>query len=167
MSDTNPGALDGIRVLDLTRVLAGPLCAMMLGDMGADVIKVEPPGAGDDTRGWGPPFVSGESAYFLSANRNKRSITINLATPAGQKLAAALIAKAYSSRSSNRTCGVRAVTPPCPTPSVPPTSCSQVRRTSTSRQMRSMLENQGAGVRSCGLACFKTKSPPGVAGRDT
>jgi crotonobetainyl-CoA:carnitine CoA-transferase CaiB-like acyl-CoA transferase len=94
MSGDQIGALAGIRVLDLTRVLAGPLCTMMLGDMGADVIKVEPPGSGDDTRGWGPPFVSGESAYFLSANRNKRSITINLATPAGQKLVAALIAKA-------------------------------------------------------------------------
>jgi len=87
------GALAGIRVLDLTRVLAGPTCAMMLGDMGADVIKVEPPG-GDDTRGWGPPFVAGESAYFLSANRNKRSMTLNLAVPAGQKLLAALIGKA-------------------------------------------------------------------------
>jgi succinate--hydroxymethylglutarate CoA-transferase len=87
------GALAGIRVLDLSRVLAGPTCAMMLGDMGADVIKVEPPG-GDDTRGWGPPFVGDESAYFLSANRNKRSMTLNLAVPAGQKLLAALIGKA-------------------------------------------------------------------------
>ena len=87
------GALAGIRVLDLTRVLAGPTCTMMLGDMGADVIKVEPP-TGDDTRGWGPPFVEGEAAYFLSANRNKRSLTLNLAVPAGQKLLAALIRKA-------------------------------------------------------------------------
>jgi crotonobetainyl-CoA:carnitine CoA-transferase CaiB-like acyl-CoA transferase len=87
------GALAGIRVLDLTRVLAGPTCTMMLGDMGADVIKVEPP-TGDDTRGWGPPFVEGEAVYFLSANRNKRSITLNLAVPAGQKLLAALIRKA-------------------------------------------------------------------------
>src|SRR5579864_2983500 len=94
MSNDRNGALAGIRVLDLTRVLAGPLCAMMLVDMGADVIKVEPPGAGDDTRGWGPPFAAGESAYFVSANRNKRSITINLAVPAGQELVAALIAKA-------------------------------------------------------------------------
>jgi succinate--hydroxymethylglutarate CoA-transferase len=94
MSDDRNGALAGIRVLDLTRVLAGPLCAMMLGDMGADVIKVEPPGAGDDTRGWGPPFAAGESAYIVSANRNKRSVTINLAAAPGQKLAAALIAKA-------------------------------------------------------------------------
>lgn len=87
------GALAGIRVLDLTRVLAGPTCTMMLGDLGADVIKVEPP-TGDDTRGWGPPFVEGEAAYFLSANRNKRSLTLNLAVPAGQKLLAALIRKA-------------------------------------------------------------------------
>ena len=82
MSGEQGGALAGIRVLDLTRVLAGPLCAMMLGDMGADVIKVEPP-TGDDTRGWGPPFVAGESAYFLGLNRNKRSITLNLGAPPG------------------------------------------------------------------------------------
>src|SRR5262245_60256034 len=88
------GALAGIRVLDLTRVLAGPTCAMMLGDMGADVIKVEPPTGGDDTRGWGPPFAGGESAYFLGANRNKRSMTLNIAAPAGQKLLAELIGKA-------------------------------------------------------------------------
>jgi succinate---hydroxymethylglutarate CoA-transferase len=94
MSDTGQGALDGIRVLDLTRVLAGPLCAMMLGDMGADVIKVEPPGRGDDTRSWGPPFAAGESAYFLGANRNKRSMTLNLAVPAGRKVLAGLIGKA-------------------------------------------------------------------------
>ena len=94
MSDANNGALADIRVLDLTRVLAGPTCAMMLGDMGADVIKVEPPSGGDDTRGWGPPFAGGESAYFLAANRNKRSMTLNLAAPAGQKLLAGLIKKA-------------------------------------------------------------------------
>ena len=62
----------------LTRVLAGPVCAMMLGDMGADVIKVEPVASGDDTRSWGPPFVNGESAYFLGVNRNKRGMTLNL-----------------------------------------------------------------------------------------
>jgi CoA:oxalate CoA-transferase len=70
--------LDGIKVVDLTRVLAGPYCTMMLADMGADVVKVERPGAGDDTRGFGPPFVNGESAYFMSINRNKRSLTLNL-----------------------------------------------------------------------------------------
>jgi succinate---hydroxymethylglutarate CoA-transferase len=93
MTGDRNGALAGIRVLDLTRILAGPLCTMMLGDMGADVIKVEPPG-GDDTRGWGPPFAAGQSAYFLGVNRNKRSVTINLAVPAGQKLLAGLIEKA-------------------------------------------------------------------------
>lgn len=87
------GALDGIRILDLTRILAGPLCAMMLGDMGADVIKVEPPGTGDDTRAWGPPFVGGEAAYFLGLNRNKRSITLNMAVKPGQDILAALIRK--------------------------------------------------------------------------
>jgi glutaryl-CoA transferase len=87
------GALAGVRVLDLTRVLAGPTCAMMLGDMGADVIKIEPLGRGDDTRGWGPPFAGGESAYFLGANRNKRSMTLDLAGPAGQKLLARLVEK--------------------------------------------------------------------------
>ena len=96
------GALDGIRVLDLTRVLAGPLCAQMLGDLGADVIKVEPPGAGDDTRTWGPPWVAkpgaapgdAEAAYYLGANRNKRSITLDLGQPAGRELLGKLIEKA-------------------------------------------------------------------------
>jgi crotonobetainyl-CoA:carnitine CoA-transferase CaiB-like acyl-CoA transferase len=88
-----PGALDGLRVLDLTRILAGPLCTMMLGDMGADVIKVEPVGAGDGTRGWGPPFVAGESAYFLGINRNKRSLTLDMAGRDGQAILAALIRK--------------------------------------------------------------------------
>ena len=69
--------LDGIRVLDLTRALAGPFCTLMLGDYGADVIKIEMPGTGDDTRHWGPPFIGEESAYFLSINRNKRSLTLN------------------------------------------------------------------------------------------
>jgi formyl-CoA transferase len=72
------GPLAGIRVLDLTRVLAGPYCTMFLGDLGAEVVKVEQPGVGDDTRGWGPPFVGGESAYFLCINRNKKSTTIDL-----------------------------------------------------------------------------------------
>ena len=70
-------ALEGIRVLDLTRALAGPFCTLMLGDYGADVIKIEIPGSGDDTRTWGPPFIGDESAYFLSINRNKRSLTLN------------------------------------------------------------------------------------------
>jgi crotonobetainyl-CoA:carnitine CoA-transferase CaiB-like acyl-CoA transferase len=94
MIDRNGGPLTGTRVVDLTRILAGPLCAMMLGDMGADVIKVEPPGTGDDTRGWGPPFANGEAAYFLGVNRNKRSLTLNLAGAAGQKILAGLVAKA-------------------------------------------------------------------------
>jgi len=87
------GALTGIRVLDLTRILAGPLCTMMLGDMGADVIKVEPPGSGDDTRSWGPPFAEGESAYYLGVNRNKRSMTLNMAVKSGQEVLAGLIKK--------------------------------------------------------------------------
>jgi crotonobetainyl-CoA:carnitine CoA-transferase CaiB-like acyl-CoA transferase len=85
------GALSGIRVIDLTRVLAGPLCTMMLGDMGADIIKIEPPGAGDDTRRWGPPFVAGESAYFLGVNRNKRSLTLNMAGEEGRAVLADLL----------------------------------------------------------------------------
>src|SRR6185295_4002573 len=94
MAEPANGALAGIRVVDLTRILAGPLCAMMLGDMGAEVIKVEPPDKGDDTRGWGPPFVAGEAAYFLGVNRNKRSLTLNMAVPAGQKILAGLVEKA-------------------------------------------------------------------------
>jgi len=81
MTDAANGPLAGTRVVDLTRILAGPLCTMMLGDMGAEVIKVEPPDKGDDTRGWGPPFVAGEAAYFLGVNRNKRSLTLNMAVP--------------------------------------------------------------------------------------
>jgi formyl-CoA transferase len=85
--------LEGIRVIDLTRVLAGPFCTMLLGDLGADVIKVEVPGRGDDTRQWGPPFTpQGESAYFLSANRNKRSLTLNLKSEQGLKILRELIA---------------------------------------------------------------------------
>ena len=85
------GALTGLRVIDLTRVLAGPFCTMTLGDMGADVIKIEPPDRGDDTRTWGPPFVEGESTYFMSVNRNKRSLTLNLATKSGQSILATLV----------------------------------------------------------------------------
>jgi crotonobetainyl-CoA:carnitine CoA-transferase CaiB-like acyl-CoA transferase len=84
--------LKGIRVLDLTRVLAGPYCAMLLGDMGAEVIKVEEPGKGDDTRGW-PPFAGGESTYFMSVNRNKHSITLNLKAPEGRDLLKRLVKK--------------------------------------------------------------------------
>ncbi len=87
------GALDGIKVLDLTRVLAGPLCAMTLGDMGADVIKVEPPN-GDDTRGWGPPHVGGEAAYFLGVNRNKKSVRLDLSKPEAKKVLGDLIRRA-------------------------------------------------------------------------
>jgi formyl-CoA transferase len=93
--------LTGIRVLDLTRVMTGPYCTMMLGDMGADVIKIEQPGKGDDTRPWGPPFLggedahdtSGESAYYLSINRNKRSITVNLKEEAGRAIVHRLAAE--------------------------------------------------------------------------
>ena len=74
----NQGALAGIRVIDLTRILAGPFCTMNLGDMGAEIIKIEQPGKGDDTRGWGPPFAGGESAYFLGINRGKKSVTLDL-----------------------------------------------------------------------------------------
>ena len=86
MSDPQPGPLDGIRVLDLTRVLAGPYCTMFLGDLGAEVVKVEQPGVGDDTRGWGPPFTGGESAYFLCVNRNKKSATVDLKSKEGVAL---------------------------------------------------------------------------------
>jgi crotonobetainyl-CoA:carnitine CoA-transferase CaiB-like acyl-CoA transferase len=90
-----PLPLEDIRVLDLTRVLAGPLCTMLLGDLGADVIKVERPDRGDDTRGWGPPFDSrGESAYYLSINRNKLSVAADLASPEGRTLVQSLAADA-------------------------------------------------------------------------
>jgi formyl-CoA transferase len=79
-------SLAGIRVLDLSRVLAGPYCTMILGDLGADVVKVENPDGGDDTRTWGPPFIAGESAYFLGVNRNKRGITLNLKDRRGQDI---------------------------------------------------------------------------------
>src|SRR5205823_5262439 len=86
-------ALEGIRVFDLTHALAGPYCTMLLGDLGADVIKIEAPGEGDHSRGWGPPFVNGESSYFLSVNRNKRSVALDLKSEAGRK-AAVLLATA-------------------------------------------------------------------------
>jgi len=86
--------LDGIRVIELTEALAGPYCAMLLGDLGADVIKVERPGTGDQSRTWGPPFVGSESAYFLAANRNKRSIALNYDDPLGAEAFQKLIASA-------------------------------------------------------------------------
>jgi len=93
-------ALKDIRVLDLSRVLAGPWCAQNLADLGADVIKIERPGAGDDTRSWGPPFLkdrdgndTGDAAYYLAANRNKRSVTIDIACPAGQRAVRELAAR--------------------------------------------------------------------------
>jgi crotonobetainyl-CoA:carnitine CoA-transferase CaiB-like acyl-CoA transferase len=85
--------LDAINVLDLTRVLSGPYCTMLLADMGARVIKIEQPGKGDDTRAWGPPFLEGESAYFLSINRNKESVTLDFKRPEGRIALDALIAK--------------------------------------------------------------------------
>src|SRR3954453_19327387 len=78
-----PGPLSGTRVVDLTRALAGPYCTLLLGDMGADVIKIELPGTGDETRQWGPPFVAGESSYFMSVNRNKRSVVLDLKSASG------------------------------------------------------------------------------------
>jgi formyl-CoA transferase/CoA:oxalate CoA-transferase len=86
--------LAGITVLDLTRVLSGPYCTMLLADMGARVIKVEQPRKGDDTRAWGPPFLEGESAYFLSINRNKESVTLDFKHPEGRAILEALIARA-------------------------------------------------------------------------
>ena len=86
MSERLPGPLDGVRVLDLTRVVAGPYCSMFLGDLGAEVVKVEQPGTGDDTRGWGPPFAGGESAYYLCINRNKKSLALDLKSPRAVEL---------------------------------------------------------------------------------
>jgi crotonobetainyl-CoA:carnitine CoA-transferase CaiB-like acyl-CoA transferase len=97
MQDPTPGALNGLRILDLSRVLAGPWCTQTLADLGAEVIKVERPGCGDDTRGWGPPFLkdrdghdTAEAAYYLGTNRNKRSVTIDISQPEGQALVRAL-----------------------------------------------------------------------------
>jgi formyl-CoA transferase len=87
-------ALSGLRVLDLSRVLAGPYCTMLLADFGADVIKVENPDGGDDTRQWGPPWLDDQSAYYLSANRNKRSITVDIKQPEGHEIIRKLILKA-------------------------------------------------------------------------
>ena len=97
-SGLEAGALSGIRVLDLTRILAGPTCTQLLGDLGADIIKIEKPGVGDETRLWGPPFVTDangndttESAYYLCANRNKRSVIIDISKPEGAGLVRGLL----------------------------------------------------------------------------
>lgn len=100
------GPLDGVVVVDLSRALAGPHAAMMLGDLGARVIKVESPNGGDDTRGYGPPFVGPDdepvSTYYLSANRNKESITLDLKAPDGQEVLTRLVMAMSSSRTSAR-----------------------------------------------------------------
>ncbi len=87
------GWLEGMRVLDVSRVLTGPYCSLMLADLGAEVIKIEMPEKGDDTRAWGPPFQGGESAYFLSVNRNKKSVTVNLKAPEGREVLRKLAAR--------------------------------------------------------------------------
>ncbi|CAN7156415.1 CaiB/BaiF CoA-transferase family protein [Variovorax paradoxus] len=101
MTATKPAALDGIKVLDLSRVLAGPWCTQILADLGADVIKIERPGVGDDTRTWGPPFIkdadgndTDQASYFTACNRNKRSVTVDMATPDGQALLKQMAAQA-------------------------------------------------------------------------
>src|SRR5579864_3329545 len=96
-TSADAGPLAGVRVVDASRVLAGPFCGMLLGDLGADVIKIERPGAGDETRAWGPPFVeqpggaSRDATYYLSINRNKRSLTLNLGLEAGRAVLARLV----------------------------------------------------------------------------
>lgn len=108
--------LENIRVIDLTQALAGPYCTMLLGDMGAEVIKVEQPGSGDQSRTWGPPFVEGESTYFLSVNRNKKSLTLNLKSDQGREIMHRLLAHAdvfitnLPRQSSRRKTGVDAET---------------------------------------------------------
>lgn len=94
MPDSLPAPLSGVTIIDLTRVLSGPYCTMLLADMGARVIKIEQPGRGDDTRAWGPPFVDGESAYFLSINRNKESLTLDLKQPGSKRVLDALLERA-------------------------------------------------------------------------
>ncbi|KTT21261.1 CaiB/BaiF CoA transferase family protein [Pseudacidovorax intermedius] len=98
---SHPAALDGIKVLDLSRVLAGPWCTQILADLGADVVKIERPGVGDDTRGWGPPFLKDaegqdttQSTYFTACNRNKRSMTVDMASPEGQRILRRMAAEA-------------------------------------------------------------------------
>lgn len=99
-NNTAKGPLDGIRILDLTRILAGPTCTQLLGDLGADIIKVERPVSGDDTRGWGPPYLKDkdgndtrESAYYMASNRNKRSLTVDIANPEGVKLLKSMLSQ--------------------------------------------------------------------------
>lgn len=89
-----PAPLGGVRVLDFTRVVSGPFCTVLLGDLGADVVKIEEPGSGDESRRYGPPFQGGESSYFLSVNRNKRSIALDLKSEEGRGTALALVAQA-------------------------------------------------------------------------
>src|SRR5688572_963327 len=89
-----PGALDGVLVADFSRVLAGPLCSMTLGDLGADVVKVERPGAGDDTRAWGPPWTDRGATYYLGLNRNKRSLVLDLGEAGDRELAWRLATRA-------------------------------------------------------------------------
>src|SRR3954451_15837798 len=91
---TEAAPLQGLTVLDFSRVLAGPYCTMQLADLGARVIKIEQPGGGDDTRAWGPPFVAGESAYFLSINRNKESLALDLKHPRARLVLDRLLARA-------------------------------------------------------------------------
>jgi formyl-CoA transferase len=88
------GPLRDVKVVDLTRALAGPYCTMVLGDLGADVVKIEQPGTGDETRGWGPPFLEDQSAYFISINRNKRSLTLDLKQPAALEVLRRLVERA-------------------------------------------------------------------------
>ena len=88
------GPLDGVRVVDLTRALAGPYCTMVLGDLGAEVLKIEQPGTGDETRGWGPPFIADQSGYFISINRNKKSMTLDLKSPDGLAILKRLVERA-------------------------------------------------------------------------
>ncbi len=108
--------LDDILIVDLSQALAGPYCTMLLGDMGAEVIKIEPPDSGDQSRGWGPPFIEGESTYFLAVNRNKKSLTLNLKSDQGQEIMHQLIARAdvcihnMPRQSSQRKTGIDAET---------------------------------------------------------
>jgi crotonobetainyl-CoA:carnitine CoA-transferase CaiB-like acyl-CoA transferase len=96
------GALEGTKIVDFSRALAGPYCTMLLADMGAEVIKIEPPGTGDDSRAWGPPFIAGESSYFLSINRNKKSMSLNLKSTDARDIIGKLIEKADVMIEANR-----------------------------------------------------------------